>query len=89
MSISDHVLKWRKGILRYRGYPIEQLADNSNFLEVSYLLNYGELPTNEQLTQFTNSVKEKASLPDGVKQIIDQFPKDAHPMGVMAMPWLP
>ena len=42
------------------------------------------MPTNEQLTQFTNSVKEKASLPDGVKQIIDQFPKDAHPMGVTA-----
>ena len=77
-------LNGEKGILRYRGYPIEQLADNSNFLEVSYLLNYGELPTKDQLTQFTNSVKEKASLPEGVKQIIDQFPKDAHPMGVMA-----
>ena len=77
-------LNGEKGILRYRGYPIEQLADNSNFLEVSYLLNYGELPTKDQLAQFTNSVKEKASLPEGVKQIIDQFPKDAHPMGVMA-----
>tara|TARA_Y100001954_G_C15806275_1_gene602830 strand:- start:784 stop:2064 length:1281 start_codon:yes stop_codon:yes gene_type:complete len=77
-------LNGEKGILRYRGYPIEQLADNSNFLEVSYLLNYGELPSSDQLSKFTNSVKEKAVLPDGVKNIIDQFPKDAHPMGVMA-----
>ena len=77
-------LNGEKGILRYRGYPIEQLADNSNFLEVSYLLNYGELPSNDQLNKFTNSVKEKAALPDGVKNIIDQFPKDARPMGVMA-----
>ena len=77
-------LNGEKGILRYRGYPIEQLADNSNFLEVSYLLNYGELPSGDQLNKFTSSVKENAALPDGVKNIIDQFPKDAHPMGVMA-----
>jgi len=77
-------LNGEKGILRYRGYPIEQLAEKSNFLEVSYLLNYGELPSQDELSKFSNMVKDQAALPDGVKKIIDQFPADAHPMGVMA-----
>jgi citrate synthase len=77
-------LNGEKGILRYRGYPIEQLAEKSNFLEVSYLLNYGELPSQDELSKFSKMVKDQAVLPDGVKKIIDQFPVDAHPMGVMA-----
>ncbi len=77
-------LNGEKGILRYRGYPIEQLAEKSNFLEVSYLLNFGELPTNSELAKFSGAVGDQAVLPEGIKKIIDQFPTDAHPMGVMA-----
>lgn len=77
-------LDGEKGILRYRGYPIEQLAEKSNFIEVSYLLNYGELPSAKQLTDFKESIRAVDQLPKGVENIIDQFPKDAHPMGVIS-----
>lgn len=77
-------LDGEKGILRYRGYPIEQLAENSNFIEVSYLLNYGELPNAKQLEDFRNDIRAVDKLPEGVERIIDQFPKTAHPMGVIS-----
>jgi citrate synthase len=77
-------LNGEQGILRYRGYPIEQLADKSNFIEVSYLLNYGELPSAAELEKFRNDIRAVDKLPEGVERIIDQFPKTAHPMGVMS-----
>ncbi len=77
-------LNGEKGILRYRGYPIEQLADKSDFVEVSYLLYNGELPTKTQSDAFYADISKFASLPDGVKNILNQFPADAHPMGVVS-----
>jgi len=72
------------GILRYRGYPIEQLAENSSFLETSYLLIYGELPTKEQLETFETTVKSHTLLHEEFKQFFAGFPRDAHPMPVLA-----
>ncbi|GAB7190295.1 citrate synthase [Kineococcus sp. NUM-3379] len=72
------------GILRYRGYPIEQLAEQSSFLEVSYLLIYGELPTAEQLTAFTSRVQRHTLLHEDLKRFFDGFPRDAHPMPVLS-----
>ena len=72
------------GILRYRGYPIEQLAEKSNFIEVSYLLVYGQLPTATQLKSFEQKIAANSKLPEGAEKIIDAFPKDAHPMAVAA-----
>jgi len=77
-------LDGEKGILRYRGYSIEELAEKADFLEVSYLLIFGELPTQEQLNQFHADIKEKAIVDDDVKKILDAFPKTAHPMGVLS-----
>lgn len=77
-------LNGEKGILRYRGYPIEQIAEQSTFLEVSYLLNFGKLPNKKEYDTFREKVISYASLPEGVINIINQFPKDAHPMGVVA-----
>jgi citrate synthase len=70
------------GILRYRGYPIEQLAEKSSFIEVSYLLVYGELPTADQLKRFSKKIADNSKLPEGAEKIINAFPKDAHPMAV-------
>ncbi|GAB2745180.1 citrate synthase [Amycolatopsis magusensis] len=72
------------GILRYRGYPIEQLAQHSNFIEVSYLLIYGELPTPAQLEQFTSKVNRHTLLHEDLKRFFDGFPRDAHPMPVLS-----
>ncbi len=72
------------GILRYRGYPIEQLAEQSNFLEVSYLLIYGELPTQAQLAHFTQQVTKHTLLHEDLKRFFDGFPRDAHPMPVLS-----
>ena len=72
------------GILRYRGYPIDQLATNSNFLEVSYLLIYGELPTKAQLDGFTNDISRHTLLHEDLKNFFDGFPRDAHPMPVLS-----
>lgn len=77
-------LNGEKGILRYRGYPIEQLAEKSNFTEVSYLLYNKELPTKEQLDKFYDEISKNASLPGGINNILDQFPATAHPMGVLS-----
>ncbi len=72
------------GILRYRGYPIEQLAEKSSFLEVSYLLIYGELPTTEQLAAFDSSIRSHTMLHEGLRSFFDGFPRDAHPMPVLS-----
>jgi citrate synthase len=72
------------GILRYRGYPIDELAEKSSFLEVSYLLIYGELPTTEQLQQFTARICEHTMLHEDFKAFFSGFPRDAHPMPVLS-----
>ena len=72
------------GILRYRGYSIEDLAEKAHFLEVSYLLIFGELPTVTQLEQFENDIRKYTLVNEEMKNIIDGFPKTAHPMGVLA-----
>ncbi len=72
------------GILRYRGYPIEQLAEHSNFIEVSYLLIYGELPTERQLAEFTERIERHTLLHEDLKRFFDGFPRDAHPMPVLS-----
>lgn len=77
-------LNGEQGILRYRGYPIEQLAEKSVFQEVAYLLYYGQLPNKTELGQFKKKVSSYSSLPQGIFNIIDQFPLDAHPMGVVS-----
>jgi len=72
-----------KGILLYRGYPIEQLAEKSNFLEVSYLLIHGELPTDVQMAEFSNSISSHTLVHENVKKFLDAYPSNTHPMGVM------
>jgi citrate synthase len=72
------------GILRYRGYPIEQLAEKSTFIEVSYLLIYGELPTKEQLAAFTRQIQRHTLLHEDLKRFFDGFPRNAHPMPVLS-----
>jgi citrate synthase len=71
-----------KGILRYRGYPIEQLAEKSNFLETAYLLLHGELPSRQQLESWTYNITHHRFLHENVKKFMDGFRYDAHPMGV-------
>jgi len=72
------------GILRYRGYPIEVLARKCEFLEVSYLLIYGELPTVEQLTVFRNEIRRHTMLHEDMKSFYNGFPRDAHPMAILS-----
>ncbi len=72
-----------KGILLYRGYPIEQLAEKSNFLEVSYLLIHGELPTDVQMAEFSGSISNHTLVHENVKKFLDAYPSNTHPMGVM------
>ena len=72
------------GILRYRGYPIEQLAEKSTFLEVSYLLIYGELPNKDQLAEFTDRIQRHTMLHEDLKRFFDGFPRNAHPMPVLS-----
>ncbi len=71
-----------KGILRYRGYPIEQLAEKSTYLEVAYLLLYGELPNTKQLAEWQNSVQLHTYIHENVKKLMEGFRYDAHPMGM-------
>ena len=73
-----------KGILRYRGYSIEELAEKASFLEVAFLLIFGELPNQEQLDKFHKDIKAKSVVDEDVKKILDAFPKSAHPMGVLS-----
>jgi citrate synthase len=77
-------LDGEEGILRYRGYSIEDLAEKANFLEVSYLVIFGELPTKKQLEQFETSIHKYTLVNEEMKNIIDGFPKTAHPMGVLS-----
>ncbi|POS02379.1 citrate synthase [Flavobacterium croceum DSM 17960] len=77
-------LDGEEGILRYRGYSIEELADKADFLEVSYLLIFGELPTQKQLDQFENDIRKYTLVSEEMKNIIDGFPRTAHPMGVLS-----
>ncbi|MEM0931951.1 MAG: citrate synthase [Bacteroidota bacterium] len=77
-------LDGEKGILRYRGYAIEDLAEKADFLEVAYLLIFGELPNKEQLETFHNDIKEESQVDEEMKKILDAFPKTAHPMGVLS-----
>ncbi len=72
------------GILRYRGYPIDELAQKSSFLEVSYLLIYGKLPTSQQLADFTARIKTHTLLREEMRRFFDGFPRDAHPMAVLS-----
>ncbi|MEA2484479.1 MAG: citrate synthase, partial [Thermoleophilaceae bacterium] len=72
------------GILRYRGYPIEELAEKSTFAEVSYLLIYGELPTADELQAFTSRISRHTLLHEDLKRFFDGFPRDAHPMPVLS-----
>jgi len=73
-----------RGILRYRGYPIEQLAERSTFLEVAYLLIDGELPTAAQLETWVDSIKRHTLLHEDLKRFFNAFPRDAHPMAILA-----
>lgn len=77
-------LDGEEGILRYRGYAIEDLAEKANFLEVSYLVIFGELPTKNELIKFENDIRKHTLVNEEMKNIIDGFPKTAHPMGVLA-----
>lgn len=77
-------LNGEKGILRYRGYSIESLAEKADFLEVCYLLIFGELPTNDQLHKFYSDIKKESTVDEEMKKILDGFPKSAHPMGVLS-----
>jgi citrate synthase len=77
-------LDGEKGILRYRGYPIEQLAEKADFLEVAYALIFGSLPTEAELEKFHSDIKEESLVDDDVRKIIEAFPRNAHPMGVLS-----
>ena len=77
-------LDGEKGVLRYRGYSIENLAEKADFLEVSYLLIFGELPSQDQLSKFHSDIKDNAIVDDDVRKILDAFPKTAHPMGILS-----
>ena len=77
-------LDGEKGILRYRGYSIEELANKASFLEVAYALIFGDLPNNAQLDKFHSDIKSKSVVDEDVKKIIDAFPKNAHPMGILS-----
>tara|TARA_E500000331_G_scaffold37798_1_gene31493 strand:+ start:4066 stop:5322 length:1257 start_codon:yes stop_codon:yes gene_type:complete len=73
----------KEGILRYRGYPIEQLAEKASFLDVCYLLIYGDLPTQEKSLDFANNVKHHTMIHEDFKKLFDGYPINAHPMGVL------
>jgi citrate synthase len=73
-----------RGILRYRGYPIEQLAESSSFVEVSYLLIYGTLPTPKQLEEFIASLRKHTMLHEDIRLFYNGFPRDAHPMAILS-----
>lgn len=77
-------LDGEKGMLRYRGYPIEQLAENCDFLEVAWLLIYGELPTRKEFEKFQGSIRNHTMLHEDLKSFYDGFPRDAHPMAILS-----
>ena len=77
-------LDGEKGILRYRGYSIEELAEKADFLEVIYLLIFGELPNKEELEKFLHDIRKEMHVDEEMKKILDAFPRSAHPMGVLS-----
>src|SRR5690606_30809402 len=77
-------LDGEKGVLRYRGYSIEELASKSTFIEVAYLLIYGELPTNEKLESFRWTVRRHTLVHEDMKKFFDGFPSKSHPMGLLS-----
>jgi citrate synthase len=77
-------LDGENGILRYRGYSIEELAENATFLEVAYLLVYGELPNNDELAYFNESIAQHTLVHENMKRFFDAFPQGAHPMGMLS-----
>ncbi len=77
-------LNGEEGILRYRGYSIEELAQKATFLEVAFLLIFRELPTKQELNRFHSDIKSQSIVDQDIKKIIDSFPKNAHPMGVLS-----
>jgi citrate synthase len=77
-------LDGEKGILRYRGYPIDQLAEKSTFLEVAWLIIYGELPTKAQLDEFQFTLSRHTLVQEDLKNLFNAFPRDAHPMAILA-----
>jgi citrate synthase len=77
-------LDGEKGILRYRGYPIEQLGEHCDFVEVSYLLIYGELPNRDQLDGFRTSLRRHTMLHEDIRSFYSGFPRDAHPMAILS-----
>ena len=72
-----------KGILEYRGYPIEQLAEHSTYLETAYLILFGELPTDAQLKEWTKQITLHTMVHENIKKLMEGFQYDAHPMGVL------
>ncbi len=72
-----------QGILRYRGYPIEQIAEKSTYLETAYLILYGELPNKSQLEDWTHNITYHSIIHENIKKLIDGFHHDAHPMGIL------
>ena len=72
-----------RGILRYRGYPIEQLAEKSSYLETAYLVLFGELPTPSQLADWIHNITYHSIIHENIKRLIDEFHHDAHPMGIL------
>jgi citrate synthase len=77
-------LDGEKGILRYRGYSIEELANKADFLEVAYLLIFGELPNKQQLEKLSDDIKERSIIDEDLRIILNSFPKSAHPMGILS-----
>jgi citrate synthase len=77
-------LDGERGILRYRGYPVEELAERCDFTEMAYLLIYGELPSPAELERFRRNVRVQTRLHEGVRQIFAGFPPDAHPMAILS-----
>ncbi|RCR69909.1 citrate synthase [Larkinella punicea] len=77
-------LDGEEGILRYRGYSIEDLADKASFLEVAYLLIYGDLPTQQQYAEFEDSIRRHTMVNEDMRKIFEGFPNNAHPMGVLS-----
>lgn len=83
-SSSITFLDGEKGILKYRGYSIEEIAEKSTFLETSYLVFYGKLPSASELKAFEERIASYDDVPEGIKQMIKAFPKDAHPMAILS-----
>jgi citrate synthase len=74
-----------EGVLRYRGYPIEQIAENSNFVETAYLILFGELPTLEQRRKFSSALTENAAIHSSMEHLFEGFPSGSHPMAILSV----